>query len=83
MYGSGARIALRFDPALKIRGGPQGAGGLGFFPGAMVALKGKNGGGGWFLVTEILAVRATPACSLSKVTFCLSDPTSQTLSIES
>lgn len=83
MYGSGARIALRFDPALKFRGGPQGAGGLGFFPGAMVALKGKNGGGGWFLVTEILAVRATPAGPFSGLTFCLSDPTSQTLSVKS
>lgn len=64
MYGSGARVALRFDTALKVRGGAQGAAGLGFFPGAIVALKGKNGGGGWFLVTEILAVRANPTCLL-------------------
>lgn len=56
MLSSGARIPLRFDPSLKIRGGAQGAGGLGLFPGAIVSLKGKNGGGGWFLVTEILAV---------------------------
>ncbi|KAG6836140.1 hypothetical protein H0H93_010973 [Arthromyces matolae] len=52
----GSRIALRFDPALTIRGGPQGAGGLGLFPGSIVALKGKNGGGGWFLVKEILSL---------------------------
>ncbi|KIK69549.1 hypothetical protein GYMLUDRAFT_212131 [Collybiopsis luxurians FD-317 M1] len=53
---SGARIALRFDPSLKIKGGAQGAGGLGLFPGAIVALKGQNGGAGWFSVTEILAL---------------------------
>ncbi|KAF9464138.1 DNA polymerase alpha subunit B [Collybia nuda] len=67
MYGSGSRIALRFDSALKIRGGPQGAEGLGFFPGAIAALKGKNGGGGWFLVTEILVIpplKSSPSPSL-------------------
>lgn len=52
----GARIPLRFDPTLKIRGGAQGAGGLGLFPGAIVAVKGKNGGGGTFLASEIFAV---------------------------
>ncbi|KAE9400427.1 hypothetical protein BT96DRAFT_992941 [Gymnopus androsaceus JB14] len=53
---SGARISVRFDPALKIKGGAQGAGGLGLFPGAIVALKGQNGGAGWFSATEILAL---------------------------
>lgn len=57
MMGSGARIPLKFDPAVKVRGGPQGVGGVGLFPGAIVALNGKNGGGGWFLVDEVLAVR--------------------------
>ncbi|KAG6910686.1 hypothetical protein DXG01_008730 [Tephrocybe rancida] len=52
----GSRVALRFDAALTIRGGAQGAGGVGLFPGAIVALKGKNGGGGWFLVKEILSL---------------------------
>lgn len=56
MLSGGARVPLRFDPNLKIRGGPQGAGSVGLFPGKIVALKGKNGGGGWFLVTEILSV---------------------------
>ncbi|KDQ62190.1 hypothetical protein JAAARDRAFT_189548 [Jaapia argillacea MUCL 33604] len=54
--GSGIRVPLRFDPQVKVRGGPKGSGGLGLFPGAIVALKGKNGGGGWFNVTEILAL---------------------------
>ncbi|RDB17930.1 DNA polymerase alpha subunit B [Hypsizygus marmoreus] len=56
MHASGARVPLRFDPGLLIRGGAQGSGGTGIFPGAIVALKGKNGGGGWFLVTEILSL---------------------------
>ena len=56
MMGSGVRVTLRFDPGLKIRKGKRGAGGLGLFPGAIIALKGKNGGGGSFLATEILCV---------------------------
>lgn len=62
--GSGARVPLRFSPTLKIRGGPQGASSVGLFPGAIVALKGRNGGGGMFVVEEILAVRY---CSESSV----------------
>jgi DNA polymerase alpha subunit B len=58
MLGSGARVPLRFDSAVKIRGGVKGTAGMGLFPGAMAALKGKNGGAGIFLVTEILAVSA-------------------------
>ncbi|KAG6840795.1 hypothetical protein C0991_004267 [Blastosporella zonata] len=63
----GSRVALRFDPLLTIRGGAQGAGGTGLFPGAIVALKGKNGGGGWFLLPPLkptlgqLPVKADPA----------------------
>ena len=56
MMGSGARIPLKFDAVVKVRGGSNGVGGMGLFPGAIVALRGKNGGGGWFLVEEILAV---------------------------
>ncbi|KZT28868.1 DNA polymerase alpha subunit B [Neolentinus lepideus HHB14362 ss-1] len=55
MMGSGARMPLRFDPQLKIRGA-EGAGGIGLFPGAIAALNGKNGGGGYFLVNEILTL---------------------------
>ncbi|KAK0464553.1 DNA polymerase alpha subunit B [Desarmillaria tabescens] len=68
MMGSGSRVPLRFAPSLKIRGGALGAGGISFFPGALVALKGKNGGGGSFLASEILApppLRARPAKSFS------------------
>ncbi|KAI1790115.1 DNA polymerase alpha, subunit B [Ganoderma leucocontextum] len=56
MMGSGSRIPLRFDPDVKVRKGKPGLGGQGFFPGAIVGLKGKNGGGGSFLVTEILSL---------------------------
>lgn len=55
--GSGGRVPLKFDPNVKVRGGPKDAGGVGFFPGSIVALKGKNGGGGWFTVSEIVVVR--------------------------
>ncbi|KZT11993.1 DNA polymerase alpha, subunit B [Laetiporus sulphureus 93-53] len=62
MMGSGARVPLRFDPNVKVRQGKQGVGGIGLFPGAIVALRGKNGGGGWFSVTEILALPPLKAC---------------------
>ena len=58
MMGSGTRIPLRFDQETKIRRGKGGMGGQGLFLGAIVALKGKNGGGGSFLASEILSVRA-------------------------
>lgn len=54
--GAGARVHLKFDPNVCLRGAKQGIGGVGFFPGAIVALRGKNGGGGWFTVTEVLPV---------------------------
>ena len=56
--GSGKRVPLKFDANVRVRGALKGTQGAGFFPGAIVALRGRNGGGGWFLVTEILAVRA-------------------------
>ncbi|TDL17712.1 DNA polymerase alpha, subunit B [Rickenella mellea] len=56
MMGSGARVPLRFDAQLKVRGGIRGAGSVGLFPGALVALKGKNGGGGYFGVSEMLGI---------------------------
>ena len=65
MMGSGARVQLRFDPNVKVRRGKQGMGGQGLFPGAIVALKGKNGGGGAFLATEILSVSVN--CSRDKM----------------
>ncbi|KAJ6557301.1 DNA polymerase alpha subunit B [Mycena vulgaris] len=53
---NGARVPLRFDWNLKIRGGPQGSGSTIFFPGAIAALRGKNGGGGYFQVSEIFTL---------------------------
>ncbi|KAG5338866.1 hypothetical protein C0989_005806 [Termitomyces sp. Mn162] len=52
----GKRVALRLDSSVTIRGAAQGAGSVGLFPGSIVALKGKNGGGSWFLVKEILSL---------------------------
>ncbi|GAA5891975.1 hypothetical protein JCM5296_004649 [Sporobolomyces johnsonii] len=54
MLGSGARVLLKFEPDMKVRGAPPGGGGMGMFPGCMVALKGTNGGGKLFSVKEIL-----------------------------
>ncbi|EJD04429.1 DNA polymerase alpha, subunit B [Fomitiporia mediterranea MF3/22] len=56
MMGSGSRISLRFSANLKLRGAPQGAGSAGLFSGAIVALRGRNGGGNFFAVDEILAL---------------------------
>ncbi|KZT73834.1 DNA polymerase alpha, subunit B [Daedalea quercina L-15889] len=54
--GAGARVPLRFDPNVKVRQGKQGVGGIGLFPGAIAAFRGKNGGGGCFSVAEILSL---------------------------
>jgi DNA polymerase alpha subunit B len=52
MMGSGVRVPLKFNTPLKIHGSAR----AGFFPGAIVSLRGRNGGGGWFSVTEVLSV---------------------------
>jgi DNA polymerase alpha subunit B len=52
MMGSGVRVPLRFNTPLKIHGSTRAR----FFPGAIVALRGRNGGGGWFSVSEVLQV---------------------------
>ncbi|KAJ6508996.1 DNA polymerase alpha/epsilon subunit B-domain-containing protein [Mycena sanguinolenta] len=54
--GNGARVPLRFDWNLKIRGGAQGSGSTALFPGAIAAFRGKNGVGGYFQVSEILTL---------------------------
>jgi hypothetical protein len=59
MMGSGVRVPLKFIPNFKVRGGPKGQANICLFPGAIVALKGKNGGGGWFSVAEVMTVRFT------------------------
>jgi len=55
-FGKATRVSLRFEPNFKVRGGPYDCEGVGLFPGAMVALKGTNGGGGAFQVNEIFMV---------------------------
>lgn len=60
MMGSGVRVPIRFAPETKLRGGTKGVSGMSFFPGAIVALRGRNGGGGFFLVKELLSVRYIP-----------------------
>ncbi|KAI0086596.1 DNA polymerase alpha/epsilon subunit B-domain-containing protein [Irpex rosettiformis] len=54
--GSGVRVPLHFDTNTRVQGAMKGEGGVGLFPGAIVALKGRNGGGGLFVVSEILTL---------------------------
>lgn len=65
--GSGRRVALRFlpFPELKIRGGAPGVKSFGLFPGCLVCVKGKNGGGGAFVVEEVLMVGSLSPCAIS------------------
>ncbi|KAJ7719271.1 DNA polymerase alpha subunit B [Mycena metata] len=58
--GNGARVPLRFDWDLNIHRGAQGNGSVAFFPGALVALRGRNGGGGYFQVSEVLMPPVLP-----------------------
>lgn len=57
--GSGVRVPLRFDTNIRVRRARPGANGFGLFPGAIVALRGRNGGGGYFQATELLTVRVS------------------------
>ena len=61
--GYGGRILLKFDSQLKFRGIPEGVTSLGIFPGVIVALKGRNGGGGCFVVKEVYSVSFSSARS--------------------
>lgn len=56
MTGSGRRTPLRFTQDFQIRGTPSGTL-KSLFPGEIVAFRGKNGGGGIFLIEEVLPVR--------------------------
>lgn len=56
LLGAGKRIGLRFAPDVKVRGGAPGVKGFGLFPGCLVCVKGRNGGGGIFVVEEVLMV---------------------------
>jgi DNA polymerase alpha subunit B len=66
--GNGKRTPLRFaSTGVKVREGTPGVGGFGWFPGCLVGLKGRNGGGGSFEVDEVIMV------SLSHIHKTLSD----------
>ncbi|CAE6391160.1 unnamed protein product [Rhizoctonia solani] len=59
MMGMGARILLEFDANVKIRCASNrgtGSTGIGLFPGMIVALKGRNGSGDNFVVSEFLRI---------------------------
>ncbi|KAJ9098934.1 hypothetical protein QFC19_006158, partial [Naganishia cerealis] len=56
--GNGKRTPLRFAAqGVKVREGTPGVAGFGWFPGCLVGLKGRNGGGGAFEVDEVIMVR--------------------------
>lgn len=56
MLGSGSRVLIKFEPDMKVRGAPPSSGGIGLFPGCLVGLRGRNGGGKLFAAHEILMV---------------------------
>jgi hypothetical protein len=67
--GMGARVPLEFDANVKVRCASKrgtGSTGIGLFPGMIVALKGRNGSGDSFVVSEILRVCMLQAPSIMK-----------------
>src|SRR5260221_1134884 len=72
MVGSGVRVPLKFMPNFKVRGGPKGQASISLFPGAIVALKGSNRGGGRFSVSEVITVRLTRQFILRAYASCTS-----------
>jgi DNA polymerase alpha subunit B len=58
LLGSGKRIAMRFAPpgVLKVRGNAPGVKGFGVYPGCLIGVRGRNGGGDAFVVDEVLLV---------------------------
>jgi DNA polymerase alpha subunit B len=65
--GNGKRTPLRFSTnGVKVREGTPGVGGFGWFPGCLVGLKGRNGGGGSFEVEEVIMVRSRLAVHLNQ-----------------
>lgn len=78
----GARTPLRLDPTIKIRGAVKDVGGFGLYPGQMAAFKGRNGGGGYFLATEFLAVSEVRR-SIPEMHLTCKDSTPQTFACRS
>ena len=72
-YGGGAeRVGLRFDPEVIVRCSDDpaystGEGGIGLFPGMICGLKGRNAGGGYFTVSEVLQVRSIASTTDDRV----------------
>lgn len=64
MMGSGVRVPIRLTSVTKLRGGIKGVDSFSLFPGAIVALRGRNVGGEYFLADEILAVSCLPSSVL-------------------
>lgn len=58
--GDGKRVSLQFTPQCGLRSELPGRPAFNFFSGQIVALRGKNGNGLKFVVSEILSVR--PSC---------------------
>jgi len=56
MLASGSRVLLKFEPDVVVRGAPPGAQGFGCFPGEIVGVRGRNGGGKLLAVKEVLMV---------------------------
>ena len=73
MMGAGARVPLHFSPTVKLRGMNLGVSSITLFPGEIVALKGRNGGGGTFVVDEILGVNAFILASLCTISYRTTD----------
>ncbi|OAV93427.1 hypothetical protein PTTG_01590 [Puccinia triticina 1-1 BBBD Race 1] len=67
MIGHGRRIRLQWADDLKVHGVGPHEDGIGLFPGAIVGLRGRNGGGTYFSVQEILSMpMADPATTAPK-----------------
>jgi hypothetical protein len=56
MIGHGRRIRLQWADDLKVHGVGAREEGIGLFPGAIIGLRGRNGGGTYFSAQEILSV---------------------------
>lgn len=75
MVGSGRRVPLRFIPEFRVRGAASSPSIKSLFPGEISVLLGKNGGGGIFLVEEILPVCIAAFLKLPQMVYrrCLKD----------
>lgn len=75
MIGHGRRIRLQWSDDLKVHGVGSNEGGIGLFPGAVVGLRGRNGGGAYFNVQEILSMPIVePATSSPQTLLNFIDP---------